>query len=519
MKKRTIQFKFLITLISAMLAVTMFIGGLSIYEVDNFVQSQTEDYVNVTCEKNASQINDTFGDMEKSVHIMESYIYGLIESESDVRNADKQDEIIAKSDEMFIDVAKSTDDAVAFYLRFAPEISSSTSGFFYTKEKGNTDFNRYQATDLSIYDRTDTEHVGWYWQPYEAGKPVWMMPYYNKNNDIYMISYVVPLYYNNQFFGVVGMDFDFNVLSETIHQMKIYQNGFAHLEYDGEVIHHDDTQDIGESADYLRVSKELKNGMDLVLFASYKDIRKIRYDIGLKIVYVVVMLAIIFSIIVVFVVRRIVHPLKKLTDASIKLSKGDYDVEIVHSNTYEIKLLSTAFENMTLHLKEHEKLQHLLAYRDSLTGLRNTNSYKAWVTDFDKEIGGKDLDFGVIIMDINYLKETNDRYGHDSGNKLIVAAAQIMSGIFKRSPVFRIGGDEFLIILQNRDLIEWETLMEKFDAECANETVAIEKMDIPVSIAKGFARYNPDKDSTFVDVFNRADDAMYENKRQIKERV
>ena len=516
MKKRTIQFKFLITLISAMLAVTMFIGGLSIYEVDNFVQSQTEDYVNVTCEKNASQINDAFGDMEKSVHIMESYVYGLIENEYDIKNPGRQAQIIAKSDEMFIDVAKNTDDAVAFYFRFALDLSDGTSGFFYTKEKDDEEFTRYEATDLSIYDRNDTEHVGWYWQPYEAGKPVWMMPYYNKNNDIYMISYVVPLYYNNQFFGVVGVDFDFNVLTDKIHQMKIYENGFAHLEHDGKVVHDDTTQAIGESKNYLRVSKELKNGMNLVLSASYKDIEKIRYDIGLKIVYVVVLLAIIFSLIVVFVVRRIVQPLNVLTDASIKLSKGDYDVEIVHSDTYEIKLLSTAFENMTLHLKEHEKLQHLLAYRDSLTGLRNTNSYKAWVTDFDKEIESEKLDFGVIIMDINYLKETNDRYGHDSGNKLIAAAAQIMSGIFKRSPVFRIGGDEFLIILQNRDLVEWESLMEKFDAECANETVALEKVNIPVSIAKGFARYNPETDSTFVDVFNRADDAMYENKRNVK---
>ena len=61
---------------------------------------------------------------------------------------------------------------------------------------------------------------------------------------------------------------------------------------------------------------------------------------------------------------------------------------------------------MALHLKEHEKLQHLLAYRDSLTGLRNTNSYWAWINDFDKEIETKEIDYGVLVFDINYLKET-----------------------------------------------------------------------------------------------------------------
>jgi diguanylate cyclase (GGDEF)-like protein len=121
-----------------------------------------------------------------------------------------------------------------------------------------------------------------------------------------------------------------------------------------------------------------------------------------------------------------------------------------------------------------------------------------------------------MVLDINYLKETNDRYGHDIGNKLIVSAAHIISTIFKRSPVFRIGGDEFLVILRNRDLDELDTLVKKFDAECSNVIVETENENIPVSIAKGFARYDSQKDSNFIDVFNRADDAMYENKREIK---
>jgi diguanylate cyclase (GGDEF)-like protein len=221
-------------------------------------------------------------------------------------------------------------------------------------------------------------------------------------------------------------------------------------------------------------------------------------------------------LIAIFIVKKIVHPLKKLTDASVKLSNGDYDVEITHSDTHEIKLLSTAFENMALHLKEHEKLQHLLAYRDSLTGLRNTNSYWTWITDFDKEIETKEIVFGVIVFDINYLKETNDRYGHDVGNKLIVSAAHIISSIFKRSPVFRIGGDEFAVILQNRDLDEKDALLKIFDEECLSKSVDTDKESIPVSIAKGFARYDSEKDTNFIDVFNKADDAMYENKRKIK---
>ena len=520
MKAQSMQFKFLITIISAMMAITVFIGGLSIYEVDQFVQRQTEDYIKVTCEKDASQINDIFGDMEKSVHIMESYVLGLINNKADIGDAKKQADILERSDEMFVDVAKNTDGAVAYYFRFAPELSHNTFGLFYSRVKREDGFMRFEPTDISRYDKYDTEHVGWYWQAYEAGKPVWMLPYYNQNNDILMISYVVPMYFENEFIGIVGMDFDYTVLTDKVHEIKIYKNGFAHLEFEGADVynaeHVEDAKLHEHPEEYLSVSEELKNGMTLIISASYNDIRRIRHDIALKILYVVLFLAVMFSLIAIFIVRRIVHPLKALTDASVKMSGGDYDVEIVQSNTYEIKLLSSAFENMAQNLKEHERLQHILAYRDSLTGLRNTNSYKAWVTDYDEEIKNKKLDFGVVVLDINYLKETNDRYGHDVGNKLIAAAAQFISGIFKRSPAFRIGGDEFLVILQNRDLEDSEDLLKKFDAECSNESVRVDGENIPLSIAKGFARYDSRKDSKFVDVFNRADDAMYENKRNMK---
>ena len=215
-------------------------------------------------------------------------------------------------------------------------------------------------------------------------------------------------------------------------------------------------------------------------------------------------------------VKTTVRPLIKLTEASIKLSSGDYDVEIVRGNTYEIQQLSTAFENMIMNLREHEKLQHLLAYRDSLTNLRNTTSYKEWVNDFNKKITAEEINFGVIVFDLNYLKITNDTYGHDKGNKLIVSAAQLISNTFKRSPVFRIGGDEFAVILQGSDLEEIDTLFMQFESDCANAYVEAGTVNLPISIARGFSTFNSATDTRFSDVFNRADNEMYKNKKIMK---
>lgn len=171
---------------------------------------------------------------------------------------------------------------------------------------------------------------------------------------------------------------------------------------------------------------------------------------------------------------------------------------------------------MATYLREHEKHQYLLAHTDSLTGLRNATSYNMWVTDFNKEIRNKSTNFGVIVLDVNDLKVANDKYGHDIGNKLLVTVARIISDVFRRCPVFRIGGDEFVVILLNRDLDERNELCKKLDLACANKCIRTDTETILISIARGFARYNPAVDEQFADVFNRADDAMYRNKKEMK---
>lgn len=516
-KTYSMQFRILTTLIFAMLAITLFIGGICIYEVDQYIQDESEQFVVVTCENEGAQIDSIFSDMEKSVKVMESYVMDFFTEGVDVRDRQFQAKVVEGADRMFADIAKHASDAVCYYFRFDPAISDSKSGFFYSREGLGRKYDRLEPTDLSLYDKDDTEHVGWFWQPYESGKPVWMRPYYNQNNHIFMVSYVVPMFHEGTFVGVVGMDFDYTVLAERVHRIEVYENGFAHLEIDGEVVHGDEYEGKLSSSEtrYLRKTRKLKNGMTLVLSASYDDIRHIRYEIGFEILFVVLILSTAFTALAIVVVRKIVAPLKKIADASVKLSGGDYDVEFIHSDIAEIELLNAAFENMATRLHEREKELRFSANRDSLTGLRNTASYKSWVAEFDKEIENKTANFGVVVFDLNQLKRTNDTRGHDVGDKLIVTAAKLISDIFKRSPVFRIGGDEFLAVLRNRDLEECETLFARLDAECAR-TFIDEAGKIPIGIARGFARLDPEEDRSFGDVFHRADNAMYANKRKLK---
>ena len=518
-KTHSMQFRILTTIIFAMLAITVFIGSISIYEVDQYIRNESKNFVAVTCEHEGAQINSIFEDMEKSVMIMESYIMDFFTEETNIEDRDFQENVISNTDRMFAEVAKHTRGAVAYYFRFDPVLSTSTTGLFYSKTKESDEYIAFEPTDISLYDKEDTERVGWFWQPYESKNPVWMLPYYNQNNNIYMISYVIPMYHKERFIGVVGIDFDYTVLEDRVSKIKIYENGFAHLESNGTVMHSDDRiptdESIYESNKYMRVSKKLTNGMALVLSASYDDIKQIRYEIGFSILLSVIVLSAFFTTAAIFIVRKFVVPLKKIVDASVQLSNGDYNVDFAHSDISEIEHLNRAFENMATRLHAREKELRFSANRDSLTGLRNTTSYKGWVSEIDKEIKSEAVNFGVAVFDLNQLKKTNDTYGHDAGDKLIVTAANLISDVFKRSPVFRIGGDEFLAVIQHRDLDDCEELFARLDSVCEN-TVIEEINTTSISISRGFAMFDINKDVCFNDVFKRADNAMYENKRKNK---
>ena len=234
---------------------------------------------------------------------MESYLMDFYSSKDDVENRSLQEEVIKNADQMFIDVVNhtSTSGAVAYYFRLDPSISDGKSGLFYSKLNGSSEFFSLEPTDISIYEKDDREHVGWFWEPYEAGEPIWMKPYHNQNNDMWMISYVIPMYYEGKFIGVVGMDFDYVVLTDLVHKIELYENGFAHLEINGEMIC-DDIHEVTnmESEEYLQKSKELVNGMTLVVSANYNDIRQIGHDITFKIMFVVLILSVLFIVSLLF---------------------------------------------------------------------------------------------------------------------------------------------------------------------------------------------------------------------------
>ena len=115
------------------------------------------------------------------------------------------------------------------------------------------------------------------------------------------------------------------------------------------------------------------------------------------------------------------------------------------------------------------------------------------------------------MCDINGLKQVNDTIGHAAGDELVKEASSLICGHFTHGAVYRIGGDEFVVILQDKG---YDTMQEGLDMINREVEENIKKNAVVVAI--GYSRLTPE-DQMVHEVFERADHMMYERKKQLKQ--
>ena len=163
-------------------------------------------------------------------------------------------------------------------------------------------------------------------------------------------------------------------------------------------------------------------------------------------------------------------------------------------------------------IREEASIAFERARRDDLTGIKNKNAYGEFEKKLDAQIlSGEKPEFAIAICDVNGLKTVNDTQGHMAGDEYIRSASRLVCETFKRSPVFRVGGDEFVAILRGSDFDNRERLEQQFF-----ETVKKNARENKVVVACGISAYDRANDECVADVFERADALMYQNKMSLK---
>lgn len=173
-------------------------------------------------------------------------------------------------------------------------------------------------------------------------------------------------------------------------------------------------------------------------------------------------------------------------------------------------------ENVKVEKEYSEKIRLAteMANTDALTGIKNRLAYEKAEEHLNEEIAAGTISpFSVGIFDLNNLKKTNDKFGHEAGDELIRSAAHLICTTFSHSPVYRIGGDEFAVILIGADYFDREKIFAKFQ-----KSVAHNRKTGNVVVASGYADFIFADDRCVADAFERADDNMYENKKKLKKK-
>ncbi|MEG0672308.1 GGDEF domain-containing protein, partial [Clostridium sp.] len=167
----------------------------------------------------------------------------------------------------------------------------------------------------------------------------------------------------------------------------------------------------------------------------------------------------------------------------------------------------------------HNKIKDIelkrLAYRDISTGVFNRTKFDEDMNSLNKEIG-TDIDVCIIVIDVDNLKKTNDTEGHLEGDRLIIETAAILQNSFNEAgKVYRIGGDEFVVMLVNQDKKTIEEC-EKKRKEMVKTSNSMTCKHLAMSCGK--SSYIKGQDANMYCVFERADRLMYENKRVRKKK-
>ena len=190
----------------------------------------------------------------------------------------------------------------------------------------------------------------------------------------------------------------------------------------------------------------------------------------------------------------------------------------INVSIFVLCALLSSVRNYSISINEAKQRDYLkkISYTDQLTGLGNETAYYKKLEELSNDIKKNTANFGIVVLDLNNLKQTNDQYGHRFGCHLVVTCGQILPSIFPSSKHYHIGGDEFVVITEGEDLIHIEDRLKDFDDKLSYEKVLFEEHDLILSVARGFAMHKGD--DTYNETFQIADMEMYKNKEMMKEK-
>jgi len=552
---------------------------LSAILMSNTLTKDASSHMNLFCSEKGDDINKELIRIEDAVGSLSKWTYSKIPDlnsfEDDVKT---RDAVIDDVDNLLTFMTEENDVIESVYIHYSIDITGAVDreeGVYYSRD-ANGKYKKIPFTQAEIPEDSSADY--WYYGPIRNKKATWTKPYFDDSIGMYLISYVQPVFIDGTPVAVIGIDISFERLLSKLDTIRYNETGYVYLkEADGSVhyhpaflknenIHGDEMDELVENGELMKASvtgdklirynfkdgdrvmafTTLRNGMKLVLCDSYESIFDERNQLVNIMIIVTFALAVIFAAVAAIMANRITDPLRKITAAAHEISNGDYDVLLPPEKNNEVGELSKAFrlaidkirareednkaraaaqdlriEKAAEKMKQQQSdlvVMKNLAYSDSLTNVKNKTAYDDTTGYIDEQIKAGTAEFAVIMCDLNYLKIINDTRGHKAGDEVLRRAAHLLCQAFPMSAVFRIGGDEFVVLPSGIEYARLEYHLDNLRLMLEEEREASKVLEERVSFSVGCAMFDREKDKSYQEVFERADELMYEEKQKIHAR-
>ena len=176
---------------------------------------------------------------------------------------------------------------------------------------------------------------------------------------------------------------------------------------------------------------------------------------------------------------------------------------------YSVAVKFIAFYKQSINIQMFKKL----AFTDTMTGINNRAAFEKSINEINNNLTKYEY-IWCISFDLNNLKIINDTKGHMLGDRLIIKLAEALKYTFDASNLFRIGGDEFFVIIFNISKKELEGMIGEFK-------MILEKINMSeenkVNVAIGYEKLDCNIEKNIFETIKQADYAMYKDKKKIKE--
>lgn len=500
MKKRIWILVMVCVVFTALLTAT-----INVHVAGKLIDEYSTTALNTTCQEKTNEINKEFAMMKQSVDMMADYASQNC-PDNVFANRWRTQVFMDSMEDLLINSLQHTESAYAAYIIFNNELASHT-GVFATREDG-LGIVKNTLTNIDQYSE-DSPLVAWYYQPIKSGEPCWITAYSNKNmKNTCMISYVIPIYFEDTFVAVLGMDMKIDTLKEAVKSVNLYDSGYAILtDSNGDIVYHPNlpsglkAQDFDQ--DFRTVVSVIQNsiGDDSITEYEWKGVEKVmetnRLDNGM---YLSIMVP----------VSEIQRPMVKMARRTLQ---GLLPVIIIAvAIAY---FLDRSMDSVTNTLSTELAASEEKARKDALTGIGNKFAFLEAALKAEKG----DDEYGILMMDVNDLKRINDAYGHVSGDQFLLDTVQLLRTVLPDADIYRFGGDEFAAIIPlgdrkgvSKHAVEDDFLRKQKEYNIAHKPWA----PWGIWVAVGFASSGGEIGRSAEAILRAADMAMYENKLAMK---